>query len=58
MIDYANLPDSAKLVLFETAMKVLRQIASTPRNKGARRNANAAVRFIETQMGQRPREPK
>jgi hypothetical protein len=33
-----------------TAMTTLRQIASTPRNKGARRNAWATVAFLETQM--------
>lgn len=30
-----------------TAMTTLRQIAETPRNRGARRNANATVRFLE-----------
>jgi hypothetical protein len=32
------------------AMTTLRQIASTPRNRGARRNADATVAFLETQM--------
>ena len=31
-----------------TAMTTLRQIAETPRNRGARRNANATVRFLES----------
>lgn len=35
--------------LFAVAMTVLRQIASTPRNRGAKRNAKAAIAFIETQ---------
>lgn len=30
-----------------TAMSTLRQIAETPRNRGARQNANATVRFLE-----------
>ena len=37
-------------VLFDTAMTTLRQIESTPRNAGARRNARATLRFIETQL--------
>ena len=35
--------------LFEVAMKTLSQIASTPRNKGARKNARATELFIQTQ---------
>jgi hypothetical protein len=31
------------------AMQSLRQIAETPRNAGAKRNANATVKFLETQ---------
>jgi hypothetical protein len=39
------------MAAFEVAMTTLKQIQSTPRNAGARRNANATVRFIETQLG-------
>ena len=35
--------------LFDIAMETLRQIESTPRNAGARRNARATLRLIETQ---------
>ncbi len=44
--------EQSNAALFGTAMDVLRQIATTPRNRKARVNANAAVRFIETQMEQ------
>lgn len=43
----------AKLVLFDVAMKSLNQIATTPRNRGARRYARATVAFIETQIAAR-----
>lgn len=32
------------------ALGTLEQIAETPRNKGARRNAKATVMFLQTQM--------
>ena len=35
---------------FDAAMTTLRQIESTPRNAGARRNARATLRFIETNL--------
>lgn len=35
---------------FETALETLRQIESTPRNAGARRNARATLIFIETNL--------
>ena len=35
--------------LFDVAMNTLSQIASTPRNKGARKNARATELFIQTQ---------
>lgn len=34
----------------EIALTTLRQIESTPRNAGARRNARATLRFLETQI--------
>lgn len=37
-------------VMLGIAMQTLRQIASTPRNRGARISANATLKFIETQM--------
>jgi len=40
-----------KAAALEVAMKTLRQIATTPRNRGAKRNARAAVEFIESQLG-------
>jgi hypothetical protein len=42
--------EQSNAALFDVAMNTLRQIATTPRNRKARVNANAAVRFIETQM--------
>ena len=36
--------------LLKLAMQTLEQIATTPRNAGAKRNANATLRFIQTQM--------
>lgn len=36
----------------EIALTTLRQIESTPRNAGARRNARATLRFLETQIPQ------
>ena len=38
------------LVALDVAMETLRQIESTPRNAGARRNARATLRFIETNL--------
>lgn len=35
--------------LLRIAMETLEQIATTPRNAGAKRNANATLRFIQTQ---------
>ena len=35
--------------LLETAMATLGQIAATPRNRGAKRNASATLIFIKTQ---------
>ena len=35
---------------FETAMSTLEQIATTPRNRGARRNAYATREFLRTQI--------
>ncbi len=35
---------------FSVAIQTLEQIAFTPRNKGARQKAYAALRFIETQL--------
>lgn len=32
------------------AMRTLEQIATTPRNKGARHNANGTLRFLQTQL--------
>jgi hypothetical protein len=39
----------------ETALKVLEQIATTPRNRGAKRNASAAAVFLRTQLDGRHR---
>lgn len=36
--------------LLDTALETLRQIASTPRNRGARLNAAGTLHFIETQQ--------
>lgn len=36
------------------AMTTLEQIASTPRNKGARMNAKATLLFLQTQLAARP----
>lgn len=33
----------------QTALAILRTIAITPRNRGARRSAGAVLRFLETQ---------
>ena len=41
----------------DTAMTTLRQIAETPRNRGARRNANATVRFLEAMTPNAPQSP-
>lgn len=38
------------LTALDVAMETLRQIESTPRNAGARRNARATLRFIETNL--------
>ena len=37
-------------VALDVALTTLRQIQSTPRNAGARRNAGGTVSFIETQL--------
>lgn len=34
----------------QCALKTLEQIAATPRNRGARRNAKATLYFIKTQI--------
>lgn len=36
--------------VIEVALTTLEQIATTPRNAGAKRNANATLRFIETNL--------
>lgn len=36
--------------VLDIAMKTLGQIATTPRNRGARQNALATIEFIETQL--------
>ena len=36
--------------VIEVALTALEQIATTPRNAGAKRNANATLRFIETNL--------
>ncbi len=41
-------------VALRTAMTTLEQIASTPRNKGARMNAKATLLFLQTQLAARP----
>jgi hypothetical protein len=33
---------------YDVAMNTLRQIATTPRNRGAQRNASATVAFLES----------
>jgi hypothetical protein len=35
--------------MLNVAMNTLEQIATTPRNKGARQNANGTLRFLQTQ---------
>lgn len=40
------------------AMTTLDQIASTPRNKGARMNAKATLLFLQTQLAARPQGVK
>lgn len=42
--------DARLATLFQVAITTLQQIESTPRNAGARRNARATIRFIETQL--------
>lgn len=37
----------------ETALTVLEQIATTPRNRGAKRSASATVAFLRTQLDAR-----
>lgn len=56
------LDDAARTAAaLDIAMTTLGQIESTPRNAGARRNARATLRFIETQLrhndGNQLREP-
>ncbi|MFA6198828.1 MAG: hypothetical protein WC679_00225 [Bacteroidales bacterium] len=41
--------EKLKLAL-DVAMETLRQISETPRNAGAKRNASATLKFIETQL--------
>lgn len=40
------------------AMTALEQIATTPRNKGARMNAKATLLFLQTQLAARPQGVK
>lgn len=40
------------------AMTTLEQIATTPRNKGARMNAKATLLFLQTQLAARPQGVK
>jgi hypothetical protein len=47
--DYLILEVRRIEIALNTAMETLKQIADTPRNKGARRNASATVKFLETQ---------
>lgn len=42
--------DGWTTVALQAAMTTLRQIASTPRNKGARMNAKATLLFLQTQL--------
>ena len=37
-------------VVLDVAMNTLEQIATTPRNAGARRNAQATLHFLQTQL--------
>ncbi len=41
--------EKLKLAL-DVAMETLLQISETPRNAGAKRNASATLKFIETQL--------
>lgn len=45
-------------VALRVAMETLVQIASTPRNKGARMNAKATLLFLQTQAAARPQGVK
>jgi hypothetical protein len=36
--------------IVNVAMRALEQIATTPRNRGARQNANGTLRFLQTQI--------
>ncbi|MEG0966731.1 MAG: hypothetical protein RSG92_15285 [Pseudomonas sp.] len=47
----AAAPDAVAL---RVAMETLEQIASTPRNKGARVSAMATLKFLQTQLAARP----
>lgn len=38
------------LVALTVAIKTLRQISETPRNRGAKRNASSTLAFLETQL--------
>jgi len=40
----------------ETALAVLEQIATTPRNRGAKRSAAATLAFLRTQLAARAEE--
>lgn len=50
----AALRAAPEAVALRTAMRTLEQIASTPRNKGARVNAKATLLFLQTQLAARP----
>ena len=52
----AALRAAPEAVALRTAMRTLEQIASTPRNKGARVNAKATLLFLQTQLAARPQE--
>lgn len=51
-IDWAIAEIELLRVVSETALTTLEQIASTPRNRGAKRNASATAMFLRTQMEQ------
>ncbi len=54
----AALRAAPEAVALRTAMTTLEQIASTPRNKGARMNAKATLLFLQTQLAARPQGVK
>jgi len=47
--DYLILEVRRIEIALNTAMETLKQIADTPRNKGAKRSASATVKFLESQ---------